>query len=216
MVASHPLMGTVTVQGDLGWAGTVVEGLQGTSVHVEFTAGPAPGFLSASDVVIVPTDGRTATRVAAEGHYGTANIVVLDLVRRGSTRAAITAATQAGPEALPTAAAVLEAAGISASPVADVPGLILMRIVCQLASVAADAMLAGIASAGDIDLAMELGTSYPVGPLAWADDLGPDVVVGVLDNLAAHYGEERYRASPVLRRAAITGRSLHGGGMLDD
>ena len=40
---------------------------------------------------------------------------------------------------------------------------------------------------------------YPRGPLAWADEIGPDHVLGGLDALWEEYREERYRAAPALR-----------------
>jgi 3-hydroxybutyryl-CoA dehydrogenase len=80
----------------------------------------------------------------------------------------------------------------------------------MLANEAADAVLAGIGTAADIDTAMRSGTNYPEGPLAWADSLGADRVVRVLEHLREHYGEERYRVSPLLRRIALQpGRRFH-------
>jgi len=43
--------------------------------------------------------------------------------------------------------------------------------------------------------------NYPVGPLAWADAIGVDHVRTVLANLAAYYGDPRYRTSPLVMRA---------------
>ena len=57
---------------------------------------------------------------------------------------------------------------------------------------------------------MQKGVNYPRGPLAWADALGAALVRDVLANLAAHYGEDRYRISPLLARRATTGGTLHG------
>jgi 3-hydroxybutyryl-CoA dehydrogenase len=37
-------------------------------------------------------------------------------------------------------------------------------------------------------------------PLAWADVISLDHVVMILDGLREEYGEERYRAAPLLRR----------------
>jgi 3-hydroxybutyryl-CoA dehydrogenase len=50
---------------------------------------------------------------------------------------------------------------------------------------------------------MTLGMNYPLGPLAWADEIGLDHIVMILDGLREEYGEERYRTAPLLRR--ITG-----------
>ena len=84
--------------------------------------------------------------------------------------------------------------------VGDVPGLILGRIVCQVINECAFALGEGIGSAEDIDAGMVLGLNHPRGPLEWADAMGLDLVVSVLDGLADEYREERYRAAPLLRR----------------
>lgn len=106
------------------------------------------------------------------------------------------------------AAAVWQAVDLSPVWVGDGTGLVLARIVACLANEAAFALADGTATAESIDLAMRLGTRYPRGPLAWANVLGPRVVVAVLDALAAEHGEDRYRAAPLLRRYAVAGLPL--------
>lgn len=86
--------------------------------------------------------------------------------------------------------------------VADAPGLVLGRILAQLANEAHFALAAEIATADDIDIAMRLGFNYPRGPFAWTDAIGAERLVGILDALHAELGEERYRVSPALRSAA--------------
>ncbi len=49
------------------------------------------------------------------------------------------------------------------------------------------------------------GLNYPRGILAWADEIGLDHVLGVLDALALERGEERYRCAPLLRRLGVVG-----------
>jgi 3-hydroxybutyryl-CoA dehydrogenase len=83
-----------------------------------------------------------------------------------------------------------------------------MRTVAMLANEAADAVTQGVASVADLDVAMQKGVSYPRGPLAWAESIGVPRVRDVLVNLAAHYGEDRYRVSPLLSRRAATGAPL--------
>ena len=50
------------------------------------------------------------------------------------------------------------------------------------------------------------GLNYPRGPLAWADEIGLDHVLAVLDGLYEERREERYRIAPALRRLAYSGR----------
>jgi 3-hydroxybutyryl-CoA dehydrogenase len=90
--------------------------------------------------------------------------------------------------------------------VADAPGLVLGRIVCQVINEAAFALGEGLGSAEDIDAGMTLGLNYPRGILAWADEIGLDHVVNVLESLYLERGEERYRLAPLLRRLIWSGR----------
>jgi 3-hydroxyacyl-CoA dehydrogenase len=50
------------------------------------------------------------------------------------------------------------------------------------------------------------GLNYPRGILAWADEIGLDHVLTVLDALALERGEERYRIAPLMRRLGWSGR----------
>jgi 3-hydroxybutyryl-CoA dehydrogenase len=90
--------------------------------------------------------------------------------------------------------------------VEDAPGLVLGRIVCQVINEAAFALGEGVGSGEDIDAGMVYGLNYPRGPLGWADEIGLDHVLAVLDGLSEELREERYRAAPVLRRLAASGR----------
>jgi 3-hydroxybutyryl-CoA dehydrogenase len=90
--------------------------------------------------------------------------------------------------------------------VADAPGLVLGRIVCQVINEAAFAISEGVGSAGDVDAGMVHGLNYPRGILRWADEIGLDHVLAVLDGLYEERREERYRASPLLRSLVMTGR----------
>ena len=79
------------------------------------------------------------------------------------------------------------------------------RVVAMLVNEAADALFLRVASAEDIELAMTRGVNYPRGLLAWCDELGAGEVVARLAALQDEYGEDRYRASPLLRRMARDG-----------
>jgi 3-hydroxybutyryl-CoA dehydrogenase len=57
---------------------------------------------------------------------------------------------------------------------------------------------------------MKQGVNYPQGPLAWGDAIGASTVRDVIAHLGAHYGEDRYRVSPLVARRAATGGTLGG------
>lgn len=88
---------------------------------------------------------------------------------------------------------------------------IVNRIVAMLINEAADALFLGVASREDLDLAMTKGVNYPRGLLAWADEIGPDVVLARLEDLQHEYGEDRYRPSPLLRRLVRAGKKFADG-----
>jgi 3-hydroxybutyryl-CoA dehydrogenase len=90
--------------------------------------------------------------------------------------------------------------------VEDAPGLVLGRLVCQVINEAAFALAEGVGSAEDIDAGMVYGLNYPRGPLAWADKIGLDHVLVVIDGLYEERREERYRAAPALRSHVLSGR----------
>ena len=99
-------------------------------------------------------------------------------------------------------------AGFLTEWVEDAPGLVLGRIVCQLVNEAAFAIGEGVGSAEDVDAGLTRGLSHPRGPVAWSEAIGLDHVLAVLDGLWEERHEERYRAAPLLRRAAALGRGL--------
>ncbi len=77
---------------------------------------------------------------------------------------------------------------------------ILNRILVMLINEAIDALSLHVANRDDLETAMTKGVNYPKGLLAWADELGLENVLQTLDELYAEYHEDRYRASPLLRK----------------
>lgn len=118
----------------------------------------------------------------------------------------IARALQTADSALEQAVAFWRGVGLETAVVADGPGLIRARLVCCIINEAISALMEGVASAADIDKAMQLGTNYPYGPLAWGDHMGLDTVLGVMNGLHAEWGEDRYRPSPLLRRMVLAGK----------
>lgn len=95
--------------------------------------------------------------------------------------------------------------GMKPERVADKVGLVFPRILATIINEAAFALMEGVADPKAIDDAMKLGTNYPKGPLAWADEIGLDIVYELLAGLSLEYGEPRYRPCPLLRRYVNAG-----------
>jgi len=82
------------------------------------------------------------------------------------------------------------------------------RILAAIVNEAASAVADGVATADAIDTAMQLGTNWPEGPLAWGERIGLPSVVHTLDALHATVPDGRYRVAPLLRSIAGDGGSF--------
>jgi 3-hydroxybutyryl-CoA dehydrogenase len=124
----------------------------------------------------------------------------------------LTRSESSSPLAAERAERLLTSLGKHVAWVGDAPGLVLGRIVCQVINESAFAFGEGVGEAADIDTGMLLGLSHPRGPLEWADAIGLDHVLSVLEALSREYREERYRPAPALRRLVAAGRTGRASG----
>ncbi|WP_343728597.1 3-hydroxyacyl-CoA dehydrogenase [Duganella sp.] len=168
----------------------------------------APAF-HCNGAAIYLTDGRSATQRARDNQHPDTVLFDLALDYGSARRVAVACADQCAPSAYNAVVGLLQAAGFIVTRLDDVPGMAVMRTVAMLANEAADAVNQGVCSAAAADTAMQKGVNYPRGPLAWADAIGIGQIVRVLANLAASYGEDRYRLSPLLRRRHASGGRFH-------
>ncbi len=212
-VAAQPRPRRVVLCGDAGPAAALVDRIAASGVGVE-RGGPDPmlcgGVLrvEGDGPVLALTDGRTATERALA--TGMRDLVLFDHALDFATckRIAVARSDTCSEAAFTQAAGALQASGAVVSEIADTPAMVVLRIVAMLVNEAADAVLQGVARAADIDLAMQKGVNYPRGPFEWARALGSGSVHAALVALGHHYGEDRYRISPLLTRRARTGREL--------
>lgn len=79
---------------------------------------------------------------------------------------------------------------------------ILQRILAMLINEAYDAVFLGVASERDVELAMTKGVNYPKGLIGWGQEIGLANVLSTLDALHQRFGDDRYRASALLRDRA--------------
>jgi len=164
------------------------------------------GFMI-GDVLLALTDGTPASELSNVLDRPT---VVFDLALdyKTATRIALAKGDQVSGADLAKAVGFFQALGKKVSVIDDCPGLIVMRIVGMLANEGSDAVYQGVSSPEGVDIAMMNGVNYPKGPLAWAQDIGLEHIFGLLDALSHFYGEDRYRTSPLIRRAVIAGKTL--------
>jgi 3-hydroxybutyryl-CoA dehydrogenase len=83
--------------------------------------------------------------------------------------------------------------------VRDSPGFASSRLGVVLGLEAMRMLEQGVASAEDIDKAMELGYNHPMGPLKLTDLVGLDVRLAIAEYLHATLGDARYEPPKLLR-----------------
>jgi 3-hydroxybutyryl-CoA dehydrogenase len=90
--------------------------------------------------------------------------------------------------------------------VRDVPGFASSRLGVTLGLEAMRMVEQGVASARDIDTAMELGYNHPMGPLRLTDLVGLDVRLNIAEYLHGKLGSETFRPPDILRRMVNEGK----------
>jgi 3-hydroxybutyryl-CoA dehydrogenase len=90
--------------------------------------------------------------------------------------------------------------------VRDVPGFASSRLGVALGLEAMRMLEQGVASARDIDTAMELGYNHPMGPLKLTDHVGLDIRLSIAEYLFRELGSETFRPPEVLRRLVKEGK----------
>ena len=207
-----PAPRTISCYGTLGAAHAVILLLERTGLRIEKRdgSGEESYLLFDGRIRLALSDGKSATERAAR--MPCKDLVVFDLALDflKTPRIAIAASETSSPAALAAACGFFQALGKSVSVLQDLPGLIVLRTVAMLANEAAETVLHGVAAPEAIDTAMRKGTNYPLGPLAWADRVGPRFILRVLESLMNTYGEDRYRPSSLLRRTVARNGRLSG------
>jgi 3-hydroxybutyryl-CoA dehydrogenase len=93
------------------------------------------------------------------------------------------------------------------APAPEIEAVVLPRLFAQIANETAFALEEEIASAEDMDTAMQLGLNWPLGPLGLAEKIGAGPAVELLGEMERGHGGA-YAAAPLLRRAAEQGAEL--------
>jgi 3-hydroxybutyryl-CoA dehydrogenase len=88
----------------------------------------------------------------------------------------------------------------------DSPGFATSRLGVLLGLEAMRMVEEGVASAQDIDRAMELGYRHPMGPLKLTDLVGLDVRLDIAEYLHEKLGAERFRPPRILRDMVAAGK----------
>ncbi len=120
---------------------------------------------------------------------------LLEIVRAEQTSSEVVAAAQRLAEQMgKTAILVRDVAGFATSRLGIILGMEAIRMLEQ-----------GVASAEDIDRAMELGYKHPMGPLKLTDLVGLDVRLAIAEHLTKELGAQ-FTPPPLLRQLVRAGK----------
>ena len=111
-----------------------------------------------------------------------------------------------GPETVETVREVSRRLRKEPIVVRDVPGFASSRLGVVLGLEAMRMLEQGVASAQDIDKAMELGYNHPMGPLKLTDLVGLDVRLNIAEYLHRALASEAFRPPEVLRHMVSEGK----------
>jgi len=123
-------------------------------------------------------------------------MALLELVRTDETSA----------QTVASAREIGERMGKTVIVVRDSPGFATSRLGLALGLEAIRMVEEGVASAEDIDKAMELGYRHPMGPLRLTDLVGLDVRLGIAEHLARVLDDRRFEPPALLRRLVREGK----------
>lgn len=112
---------------------------------------------------------------------------------------------QAAPATVARAVALVRTLGKEPIVVQDSPGFASSRLGLALGLEAMRMLERGVASAEDIDKAMELGYNHPMGPLKLTDLVGLDVRLAIAEYLHQALGEPQFEPPQILRDKVAQG-----------
>lgn len=146
--------------------------------------------------------GEDASAHAARLGLPRHRLVAVDLTFGLTRRVVLMGCVGSDGRSVGAVGAAVQKSGRQVSLIAESLGFVAQRLVAAVANLGCEMAQMGLAAPRDIDRAMRIGLNYPMGPLEYADWVGPARMLRILENMQALSGDDRYRPSAWLRRRA--------------
>ena len=200
------LTGTTSLADAVADADLVIEAVPEEMDLKRETMREVEGFADADAVVATNTSSLSVTEILSAldrpgrgvGLHFFNPVHIMALVE-------VVAAEQTTAATLDFAHEFVEDVGKTAVEVRDSPGFASSRLGVALGCEAMRMVQEGVASAEDLDAAMELGYNHPMGPIELGDVVGLDVRLDILEYLREELGE-RFRPPQILKRKVRAGK----------
>ncbi len=171
------------------------------SIFAELDAICKPETILASNtssisITAIASATKRADRFIGMHFFNPATVMKLVEVIRGANTS---------DETYDTIFALAQTIGKDPVTVAEAPGFVVNKLLIPMINEACDLVYTGVATAEDVDKAMQLGANHPMGPLHLGDLVGLDVCLAIMDTLYDETHDSKYRASLLMRKLVRAG-----------
>ncbi len=202
---SNNKISEIYVYGSLGVADELIPLFKKAEIKVIQVEGD--GYIEFNEIKLFVANGKMASEISKE--LNEKNIAQIDFNIDYELSPSITIATSllAQQHVAPNIAALFSQIGKETLIIKDSPGMIIARTIAMLINEASSTVTNGVCDEASADIAMENGVNYPIGPFKWADKMGIDKTLEILNNLEAFYKDTRYRADRgIIEKSIIEGK----------
>jgi len=200
-------IGDVVIGGDLGAAEGIVSMLEDTDIKIFRKAGD--GYIGFNGIKLYLANGKMASEISKESGHNNVAQFDINIDYKKSLHVTIATSFLADKSTAGDIATFFSKIGKKTLIIKDSPAMLMLRTVCMLVNEASSTVTCSVCDEASADVAMENGVNYPIGPFKWADLLGVDFILNVLNNLELFYKDGRYRADRGLIEKNIIGNKYY-------
>lgn len=171
--------------------------LQSLGARIE--SGPRP---SATALCLVTPLGEDATTASCKQNLDATRTVGVDTLFGMGKRRTCMPTPATSQKSILEAVGLLSHDGVPVTVIKDSPGFVTQRIIAMIVNIGTWIAQSGFATPEDIDKAARYGLGYPKGSFAFANDIGSQRILSILNAIQRRTGDPRYRPNVWLSRRA--------------